>query len=303
MGYVYILKIINIEYNNKDIILYIHVTPTGAGDPNYFPEKNGLKRFFFMSLNSIYLDRYPKKEVLGLVLPINKKPTNSFDIYKKFQDFKIGPFYNFNLNKVDELMRKEKNWVEWYDKNSHKFIKYVKKYKTSYKKLVELLKLNDFKNELNSNDKIVRKRCCYCKRIFKCKNDIPIERLINRSKCVLDTENKNLIISYLKNKAGINITKIPNIDKDFYNWGEQCQEHFFFEYPEEIIYFCYSVRSCSSECALKDVLEKNKEEIFDGKDIIHTYSSVEYKVVLDKKEVDIKLFEKLKNITFGTTGF
>lgn len=304
MGYVYYLKIINIEYKNKDIVLYIHITPTGAGDSNYFPESENLKRFFFMSLNSIYLDYYPKRLELGLNLSINQKPKDSFDIYKKIEDFKeIYPFYNFNKEKVEDLMKKD-NWVEWYNRNSYKFVKNVKIYKISYQKLIELLKLNDFQREFDdAKDKIIRKRCPYCKKLFKYKDNISIEKLISRAKNVLNTEDRQLLILYLKNKVGINILNFPDVDNNFYDWGEQCREHYFFEYPEEVIYYCYSIRCCSSVCALQDVLKKSKEEIFDGNDIIHTYSGVEYKVTLDKNNVNVEIFERIKNITFGTTGF
>lgn len=81
-----------------------------------------------MSLNSIYLDYYPKRLELGLNLLTNQEPKDSFDIYKKLEIKEVYPFYNFNKENVDELMKKE-DWVQGIRKihtNLLKMLKYVK---------------------------------------------------------------------------------------------------------------------------------------------------------------------------------
>lgn len=60
MGFVYYVKINKIDIKKENVILYIQLTSTGAGEPWNFPED--LKTFFLMTLYYIdKLDFYNKK--------------------------------------------------------------------------------------------------------------------------------------------------------------------------------------------------------------------------------------------------
>lgn len=216
----------------------------------------------------------------------------------------IKPFYNINVNEINTMI-KNGNFT-WFYENSDKFIKEVKIWKTSYNELIKMLKTNNLHNDIyNNHNEIIRKRCFFCKRLFKCKN-ILIVKLIARAKTVLNTNEKDLIKLYIKDKCSIivNDIQIQNTNDNTYDWGKQCYEHFYFNSPQEILKYCCSLRYCSSQCALNVIKNKSQEEIFDGNDILHTPPGIEYKVILDKKKkVKIKILEKIINISFGTSAF
>ncbi|CAO3626195.1 unnamed protein product [Cunninghamella echinulata] len=224
-----------------------------------------------------------------------QQPTNSTHRYFVKDMNTMTPFYGVH----DDIYAKD-DWFEYFDKNAHKFIKKATVYDSSYNQLLNLLKSHDF--EEVSSDSVIRKRCSWCKRLFRCENNISEEKMILRAKLVLDTNNQDLIKAYLKEKASMT-THINDVDENMYNWSIQCKEHLYFESPHKVLYFCYSIRCCSTECAINDVKSKTQKQLFDGKDIIHTYGSLLYKVELDKKHVDPNVFEKMKGMMFGSTAF
>lgn len=76
-----------------------------------------------------------------------------------------------------------------------------------------------------------------------------------------------------------------------------------FSSPQEIIYYCYKNRSCSSSCVLEDIKNKTQNKIFDGNNIIYTKVGIEYKFVLNKKNVNVEFIEIIKDKPFDTTVF
>jgi hypothetical protein len=51
------------------------------------------------------------------------------------------------------------------------------------------------------------------------------------------------------------------------------------------------------------VKNKTENQLFDGRDIIHTYKSFLYEVEIDKKHADSSIFENIKGMMFGTAAF
>lgn len=299
----YYVRINRIEYRDNNIILYIQIIPTGACGINYFPEN--LKKFFFTALYNIdnYFDFCPKKDKLDLQESKNNVLENTI-----LHDIKIKPFGDLNIYINDD---------KWVDENLYKYIKDVKMYKTSYQELVDLLKIYNFQNKKSDEEKSI---CCYCKNFFKCKNDILTSKLIIRAKTILNTNDKNIIKSYMKDKFGIIVENMQDINDSIYDRDKQSTEKFYFKSPQEILYFCYTIRFCSSVCGLKN-LKKEIENypkpkglgkindiqkelyMFNGEDIIHTYGGIEYEVLLEKNKVDNKILESIKHMMFRTLSF
>ncbi|CAO3617993.1 unnamed protein product [Cunninghamella blakesleeana] len=329
----YYIRIIKARYNRRDVTLYIEVIPTGAGCGFGFPYEEELKLFFLRALCKVYtFDLLPKKKVLDLELPFHQSAKPSDFVSQTKTDYLHGPLEYTPLKDLDIEMY---NLIE---SHTTKYIKQVTPYDNSLDKLMTLLKTTTFKQEEHENLDGDNKSCLHCGKSFKSINRMPIEKLIARAKqCTVkyNDEGKSiydigLIKNYLKNKVGVSMTSkdIQSIinstnngdgdgdnhnnngynsynsnDDINYTWSQQCTDRLYFDSPQDNIYYCCSIRFCSTLCASEDLKKKSWKEVFDSYDIYGTYAANYYKVELYKKNVDKDAIKNLINKAFSTVAY